>query len=329
MIISPLGNPNLGLILRPVLTDAALPIELAPEVSLVRMPEDMLPIVRKELERLNCVSHTPEGVKTPFEAVMRPTPIGQRITFSILDPSDFRYVALLCDPGSANPMELFYRARNALRLVEVELPVGFVARFDPPRVSSHTGGTFEASILGSLTTADRTVRLTDADIDQARRLVCKVLTLDADEFASIKRAIELFGDLDYVPSFTPLWVLGHFIVWEALLTHNPDPNDPQDSLGRQLRRCVPLLEHRLIAAGDDPIDQSWAPDMKLDRIIGRLYQYRSAIAHGSPHMGIFQKDPFKVIGWPGLDDWIRLLTKRLLRAALREPQLVVDLRGPE
>jgi hypothetical protein len=69
--------------------------------------------------------------------------------------------------------------------------------------------------------------------------------------------------------------------------------------------------------------------MKLNKIISRLYQYRSAIAHGVPHTGIFQKDPFRNLGWPGIDEWIRTLTKRLLRAALREPQLVSDLRGPE
>jgi hypothetical protein len=329
MIIPPLGNPNLGLLLRPVVTDAPLPIELTSEVSLMRMPDDMLDIVRNELARLNCVSYTHEGPKTPFEAVRRPTPIGQFITYDVLSSSDFRYVTLLCDPASADPMELFYRALHALRLVEAELPVGFIARYDPPRITSHTGGTFEASILSGLTTADRTVRLTNVDVEQARELVSDMLTLDTDQFAAIRHAVGLFADLDYVPNFTPLWVLGHFIVWEALLTHNPDPNDPQDSLGRQLRRSIPLLEHRLTAAGDAPLDQSWASGMRLDRIIGKLYQYRSAIAHGSPHMGIFQKDPFKAIGWPDLDEWIRLLTKRLLRSALREPQLVMDLRGHE
>jgi hypothetical protein len=57
MIIPPLGNPNLGLLLRPVVTDAPLPIELTSEVSLMRMPDDMLDIVRNELARLNCVSY--------------------------------------------------------------------------------------------------------------------------------------------------------------------------------------------------------------------------------------------------------------------------------
>jgi hypothetical protein len=293
------------------------------------MPDDMLAIARRELERLDCLAHTNEGPKTPFEAVMRPTPSGHHITFDVLDPSEFRYMAMLCDPGSPEPMELFYRARNALRLMDIELPLGLVTHFDPPHVTSHVSCTYEAAFLRDLTVSDRTVRLTNAEVGQARTLVGQMLALDANEFAPIKHAVDLFADLDFVPNFTPLWVLGHFIVWEALLTHNPDPNDPQDSLGRQLRRCIPLLEHRLIAAGEDPIDRSWAPDMKLDRIIARLYQYRSAIAHGSAYMGIFKKAPFDAIGWPALDDWIRLMTKRLLRAALREPQLAADLRGPE
>jgi hypothetical protein len=329
MIISPLGNPNLGLILCPVLTDSPLPIQLTSEVSIVRLPEDMLRMARDELIRLKCVNHTEAGERTPFEAVMRPTPTGQLITYDVLDESDYRYAALLCDPQAPDPLELFYRARNALRLVEVELPIGLIARFDPPRVSSHTMATFETTFLSGLTTADRTVRLTDTDVEQAGELVGAMLALDSDQFESIKRAVELFADLDYVPSFSPFWVLGHFIIWEALLTHNSDPSDPQDSLGRQLRRYIPLLEHRLIEAGDDPIDQAWAGGMKFDKVIGQLYGYRSKIAHGAPHVGIFQKQPFNNLGWPGLDEWIRTLTRRLLRAALREPQLVTDLKGPE
>jgi hypothetical protein len=76
MIISPLGNPNLGLILCPVLTDSPLPTQLTPEVSIVRLPEDMLRITREELLRLKCMNHPQGGEKTPFEAVMRPSPIG-------------------------------------------------------------------------------------------------------------------------------------------------------------------------------------------------------------------------------------------------------------
>jgi hypothetical protein len=37
MIISPLGNPNLGIILRPVVTNSLLPIELSPQVSIAEV----------------------------------------------------------------------------------------------------------------------------------------------------------------------------------------------------------------------------------------------------------------------------------------------------
>jgi len=141
----PLGNPNLGVILRPVITNSPLPIELSPQVSIVRLPEAVLEAVRPELVRLNCTLHTSSGEKTPFEALIRPGPVPRRIEYDLLDEANYRYTALLCDPKSTDPQNLFYRARDAIRLVETELAIGFVSRFDPPAGLGWSGGSYEAS----------------------------------------------------------------------------------------------------------------------------------------------------------------------------------------
>lgn len=69
--------------------------------------------------------------------------------------------------------------------------------------------------------------------------------LDDQTYVAIARALRLFCDLDAVPETAPAKVLGYFSVLESLLAHAPSNTDPVDSITRQLKRNLVLLDHRM------------------------------------------------------------------------------------
>jgi len=109
-------------------------------------------------------------------------------------------------------------------------------------------------------------------------------------------------------------------VLEALLVHPPNPTDPYDSITRQVKKKVALLDHRCKRG----IDYTLFGGAQPETIWTKMYAYRSNLAHG---------------GVPTFDGELRILenqsnalalikqtVKTILRQAPLEPQLVADLR---
>ena len=128
------------------------------------------------------------------------------------------------------------------------------------------------------------------------------------------------GQLKRLPYHSPLRFLGYFAILESLLTHAPKPSDPYDSITRQVIKKLTLLDHRWTPK----IDYTPFGDAKPEKVWSRLYSYRSRVAHG---------------GEPDFDGELSVLknketalkivketTKAVIRQALLEPQLLLDLR---
>ena len=127
-------------------------------------------------------------------------------------------------------------------------------------------------------------------------------------------------DLLALPPRSSLRFLGYFGILESLLIHKPNPEDPYDSITRQVKKKLALLNSRF----STPIDYKGFGNMKTEKIWETMYSYRSNLAHGnSPD---FQKG-LKPLGSP--DRALALLNKTVkavIRQALIEPQLIDDLR---
>jgi hypothetical protein len=173
-------------------------------------------------------------------------------------------------------------------------------------------------------------RLLPFDYEQVAEIVKLRAALDGELYPTIVNAIGMFRSLDVNPP-SPAKTLGYFGVVESLLSHAPLPNDSADSITRQLKRNLVLINNRMDARRN--IGFSEFGETKPENVIAKLYNFRSAIAHGGDTISKIQALAGIHSGWPDVpvDLWperfLRRLVKRVLVHAMREPQLIIDLKG--
>jgi hypothetical protein len=168
------------------------------------------------------------------------------------------------------------------------------------------------------------------DFEHVAEIVALRAALNENLYPTIVNAIEMFRSLDVNPP-NPVKTLGYFGVIESLLSHAPLPNDSADSIVRQLKRNLILINNRM--DGQRNIGFSEFGQVKPETVISKLYDYRSAVAHGGDTKSKIKNltDIHKVWTdiphelWP--DRFLRRLVKRVLVHAMREPQLVIDIKG--
>jgi hypothetical protein len=161
------------------------------------------------------------------------------------------------------------------------------------------------------------VELTSSDIENLNKLLNQVRSCDE----SIERSIQQALDLDALPSGSPLLFLGYFAILESLLTHQARPEDTIDSITRQVRQKLVLLDNRWRPR----IDYSPFGTTPPEKIWSTMYGYRSCLAHGSEPN--FKKD-LKLLGdHDGALKLLKQTVRSVLRQALSEPQFIVDLRN--
>jgi hypothetical protein len=128
-------------------------------------------------------------------------------------------------------------------------------------------------------------------------------------------------ELDSLPWRSRLLFLGYFAILESLLTHQPKPTDTIDSITRQVKRKIVLLDNRWAPK----IDYSVFPGSSPEKVWSTMYAYRSCLAHGT------KPDFKKQLQLLGDGDAALILLKQtvksILRQALAEPQLIFDLRN--
>lgn len=126
--------------------------------------------------------------------------------------------------------------------------------------------------------------------------------------------------LKSLPTESPFRFLAYFSVLESLLTHMPEPTDPYDSITRQVKKKIALLNNRF----PRPLDYAAFGNASTEKVWAKLYKYRSLIAHGGEAR--FDRD-LTVLQSPACAfALLRSATKAVARQALVEPQLLADLR---
>ncbi|MEI8195862.1 MAG: hypothetical protein WCI73_08140 [Phycisphaerae bacterium] len=157
-----------------------------------------------------------------------------------------------------------------------------------------------------------------ADIREAYEGIERVKAA-GEKHAGIVRAVDMYYQLLAIPEREPLHVLGLFAVIESLLTHNP--NGDYDSLEHQIRKKMALLNTRFTT----PLDTSHFGNAPFDTLWKKFYEYRSKIAHGAAFD--FKKDLKMIQNATVAYAFLDGAAKSLLRHALKEPHLMLDLQA--
>ncbi|MBJ7321701.1 MAG: hypothetical protein JHC70_05080 [Rhodococcus sp.] len=313
-----------------VLNDLRLPDDNVHPLSggweLHKATEDQLSTFKPVLERLyNAVTFSMKSYPPPHEAQI--TGSTNRLLQWSLKPADWRYWTVhRTNPDGLSSDGLV----EALALSDTELFVDYWPNGQPDlplpgnsRLASPTAMTrFFHDVLGW----DNAPQV--PDLDELRGLVKLRSEFDVVEYPEIYRILQLFSYTAEIPERSRQKFLAHLAIIEGLLTHKPKPRTSSDQIIQQLKRNIVELDKRMSAPQNCGLDTFGTTDP--ENVIGTLYNYRNAIAHGKDadrELGIFKAK------WPApltaleLHRFARTLTRRLLVAALREPALVTTRKG--
>jgi hypothetical protein len=239
-----------------------------------------------------------------------------------LPESEWRYFVIAFQGTNATICDL----KEAFALLPVEIEIGLTVvhqdwdtpgRFVPSRIWSPA---YEFHVLeAARLNASFFVDLSSAEVAEISTIHSQLRQTDSS-LIDVKRLVRQLIQLKELPHQSPLRFLGYFALLESVLTHAPKPTDPYDSITRQVKKKLTLLNRRLAA----PIDYGPFSGTPAETVWSKMYSYRSIIAHGG--MPEFTGD-LAILGNQGNAlKLVKETVKKIVRQAMIEPQLLVDLR---
>jgi hypothetical protein len=292
---------------------------LAPGQVLRRAQADEIAVIKSTIDRFNGGLHSFVGF-TLWEGKLPFTP-GKRI--ESLPESEWRYFVIAIE----GTHETLTDIQQASDLAPTELEIGFAVLFtfpgSPGGLVFHPGRFFQTLEdcnqaayglnLQSLVHVSETVA-------QDIATLCAKLR-DADRrLIDVKALAARIGDLKLLPSRSPLIFLGYFAILESLLSHPPKTSDPYDLVIRQVKTKIALLNNRF----DHKIDYSKFSGAPAETVWTKMYAYRNHLAQGNP--STFEGDLAILGSHAQALGLLKRALKAILRQALIEPQLLLDLK---
>lgn len=218
------------------------------------------------------------------------------------------------------------RLQRALVILDPCLKIGFtILDVNSTRgLILHPGQLFQT--LQQAKDATLQLRLAEflcaVDARRAEEIATVVEQLSAHQTSQIDivRTCDQLLNLETLQPESDVAFLGYFSILESLLTHKPDPRDPNDSITRQVKKKITLLDNRWTPR----IDYASFGSSDPETIWGKMYALRSAIAHGDAPD--FKRELKALNSLSSASLLLRRTVRAIARHALREPQLVSDLR---
>lgn len=305
-----------------VVNVASLELEsftLAPGQVLRRAQADEIEVIKTTIDRFNGGLHSFVGF-TPWEGKL-PFIAGKRI--EILPEPEWRYFVIAFEGGHETLIDI----QQASDLAPTEIEIGFAVLFTFPTSPGgfvfHPGRLYQAledcNQAAYALNLQSLVHVTEAVAQDIATLCAKLRSADR-RLIDVKVLAARIGDLKLLPSRSPLIFLGYFAILESLLSHPPKLSDPYDLVMRQVKTKLAVLNNRF----DRKIDYSRFSGAPAETIWTKMYTYRGFLAQGSTPT--FEGD-LAILGSPaqalGL---LKRTVKAIVRQALIEPQLLLDLR---
>lgn len=232
----------------------------------------------------------------------------------ILPEKEWRYFVIAFAGNNASVENI----QTASDLAPLELEIAFTIIHEGAGLVWHPGRLFH--VLQAARFDESFFRAASKSDLEEIMSIRSWLQKDDEELKKIKPIADQVSQLKALPHDSPLRFLGYFAVLESLLTHSPKPSDPYDSITRQVKKKIALLDNRWPRR----IDYTPFGGLAPEKVWGKMYAYRSLLAHGgSADFG----GEFKHLANHELA--LRLIketVKAVVRQALIEPRLVLDLR---
>lgn len=164
--------------------------------------------------------------------------------------------------------------------------------------------------------------LDEAGIQELRSVYTAYKNHD-NAVVDLHAAVRRYWTLKEVPENSDMHLLGLFGILESLLTHKPDDKDPNDSLTRQIKNKVNLLNARF----SRPLPYSeLLGEVDPIKVWGALYGLRSCAAHGTT--ADFTRGSLRILkNAMAAKALVNLAVTATMRQALEEPALIRDLKG--
>ena len=312
-----------GVILNDIDTSNGYPIEIGDWI--VRKPDmEDLDLIGNHFRTYISSFH-----KTPFQE-MEFTGNDKQISFSgHKKKSDFRYLIVENKNGSFTEMDCL---SQAFRLSEADL---WLESFACEFIGTKTIMCQHMQVAGFFDVRRPLQKPPIVLWENVAQVIDLRKAFEDEKYPKICDAIKMFRDNDSISEASHLKHLGYFAIIESLLSHPPAKNDSIDTITRQLKRNLKLLSNRM--ESDKNLMLDGFNGASKDKVISKLYSYRSSIAHGSSgehelkELYQMREDSFYGDVWNTPEHrWIswflRKVTQRLLVHSLKEPQLITDLK---
>ncbi len=213
----------------------------------------------------------------------------------------------------------------AFSLAQLELQEGFAVGASYyvegelyPTTVCHPGRLFQR--LDRFTLGkERLYEVTESGTAQVSEIYQQLKAHDSG-VVNIRRVLLQIQDFESIRYGSAAQFLAYFGILESLLTHKPDPKDQYDSITRQVKKKLALLDNRWSPG----LDYAAFRQAKPEVVWGKMYAYRSSLAHGDAPD--FKKD-LHVLASPDVAmELLRSAMKAVIRLALVEPRLIADLK---
>jgi len=261
------------------------------------------------------------GIYTaPYEATRakRVSTSGYQYTYD-LPKSKWRYWLISFEGTNDKIREIEYAAN----LLKHDINIAFT--FVRDETLQKYGIMYTPSILYTLISdTTRIPEVLSVDTDELLEIGNNynlISDLDKDSYRNIFRAIQDFYFTKNISKISSLLVVAYFSIIECIIIHKPKPEDTIDSISRQIKTKMYLLSKRF----QRDIDyKAYFGKAKFETIWGKLYSYRSSIAHGDD---IKFNGEFKILkNKDNVHEFLKETIKLLLLYAITNPDFILDFR---
>lgn len=289
--------------------EAPSPFQIDSDLAIRRATPAEANEVRQAIE-----FYHPNRNRNRYEAEItnrRPIQGGEELTLTTLPPDQWRYTVIEHSGGNMRAFALV----EASYFTRLPLQFGFSAGNGAGAVSFGTHRGLEA-VLGSPGYGADLHVLKPPELETLRAAFEKFVRYSHSPL-DLSKQIGQFREMLELPYNSTLRLLGLFAILESVLTHDPKPTDPTDSITRQVVKKMNLLNGRFEA--QLPYSEYFG-STGSEKVWKKLYGARSAIAHGA------EPDFSGLGGADRATEFLRRAVSSVLRQSLEEPQLLFDLR---